>query len=103
MSVEGELREIASKVAARVQKRAASLQKEYLDAQKLALEKKAQFDFANGAFDRATSFEVTIGTDYQCPTCWIENGIRSKFRPLPSKNRDDVFECQYGHDLIVTY
>jgi len=103
MSIEGELRQKAAEIAARIQKRASGLKQEYLDLQKLTSEKKAQLDSVNLAGERLTNFKIKIGIDYQCPTCWIERGIQSSFFPVPSAGRNDVFKCQNGHDFTVTY
>jgi hypothetical protein len=103
MSIEDKIRQLANETAARVQKRATYLHNEYLEAEKFAAAKKAEFDFANLAPDRVASFQPEIGGQLQCPFCWIEKGIKSAFRPVHTGTRDDVFRCQNRHEHILTY
>jgi hypothetical protein len=103
VSKEGEIRQMANEVAARMQKRARRLHYEYLEAQALAEAKKAEIVLANLAVDRAASFQPEIGGQFQCPLCWIEKGIKSAFRAVPCATRRDAFQCQHGHDYTITY
>jgi hypothetical protein len=103
MSIEGELKQMAHEVVSRAQHRASGLNREYLEAQKVAADLKAKLDFANLSLDRLANFKVKIGTNYQCPTCWIDREARVAFHPVSSQTRDDIFRCQYGHGLVITY
>src|SRR5580658_10916831 len=98
MSLERKLGRIADEIAMHAQKRAAYLRGEYLEAEKLALEKKAKFESANLAFKRTTNFKVKIGTDYQCPRCWLESGKAASLRSDSGDTRDDILRCQFGHE-----
>lgn len=61
MPIASDLVQKANEIAARVRQRASRIHQEYLDAQKLALDKKAEFDLADSALKRAADFKVTIG------------------------------------------
>jgi hypothetical protein len=103
MSLERKLGRIADEIATHAQKRAAYLRGEYLEAEKLALEKKARFESANLAFKRTANFKVKIGTDYQCPRCWVESGKAASLRADPGDTRDDILRCQFGHEVVITH
>lgn len=103
MSIEGELRQLAREIARQMQGRAAEIRKEYLEAQKRAMELKAELDLANLASERAANFQVARGIDYSCPWCWVERGIKNSLYPVPGTARTDIFKCSDGHDFTVTY
>jgi hypothetical protein len=104
MSIEGVIREEASKIATRVQQSASRLEKEYSELQAKADEIKVKRDKARAAPDRLLNFQVKVGGDYSCPSCWIERNARSTLTPRPSPNGDDIFECAVcGHRTTITY
>ncbi len=103
MSIKGEFIQKAAEAAAYMQERTARLREEYLTAQKIASDKKAELDLASSAVKRAADFQVTLGADYQCPFCWIESGERTPLRPVSSDTGDDIFRCRHGHEHTISY
>ncbi len=102
MTADQELRKIASETARYAQARVTRLEEEVLDLEKRLAEKKTERDSARLAAKRLSNFQVTIGTDYQCPRCWIESGTRSPLRPIGGGTRDeDFFRCRRGHDVTI--
>jgi hypothetical protein len=47
------------------------------------------------------NFKVKIGTDYQCPICWIDDERRLPLRPAYPDGRLGVLRCDSGHNLPV--
>ena len=93
MSIEGELRQMAHEVASRAQNRASGLNREYLEAQKVAADLKAKLDFANLSLDRLAKFKVKIGTDYQCPLVGSIVKPESPFARFRAKAETTFFDA----------
>lgn len=79
-----------------------SEKKRGLDKQKLDLQTqlavvKAQFEATDLAIDRLNSFRVTIDGEYQCPRCWIAQGVSAPLIPQPSDTSQDWFKCRVCH------
>ena len=103
MSLEQHTRQLATELAAQNQQNAANLHQEYLRAQSHALELKAKLDSAHLAGNRLANFKVKVGPYYQCPQCWIFNGVQSALKSIPSGgSREDIFRCDVcGFDFSV--
>jgi hypothetical protein len=97
VSIDSELRRLAHEAATRVQSRAARQHREYLEVQRHLSELKTNLERDNLAQDRVSNFQVKIAASYQCPTCWVENKIRSPVQPIPGEGRRQVLECRLGH------
>lgn len=53
---------------------------------------------------RFQSFIPRLDHAYQCPKCWIRDGIRSSLRPVHGTDEYDVLRCNRdacGVDVIV--
>ena len=50
----------------------------------------AKLKLAKAAVDRRDDFQPIIGSHYQCPYCWINDGTRASLTPIP----DDMFRCE---------
>ena len=98
MSIEGELRRFANEAAACMEKRAAKIHREYLEAQNLATQKKAEFEFATRAVERAFHFKIKVGSEYFCPLCGVEGDISARLRAARLPDGQGVLRCDYGHD-----
>lgn len=66
---------------------------------------KAQIDFhvkrRRAELRRADQFDPYDGYDFQCPRCWIVDGVRAKIRPVSSeKVRLDALRCQKCGDCF---
>jgi hypothetical protein len=101
MSIEGELRQMAHDAAARAKGRASRLSEEYAEAEKSLSALKTKLDFENFAEDRLVNFKVKIGTDYQCPICWIDDKGRFPLRPAYTDDKLAVLRCDKGHSLPI--
>jgi hypothetical protein len=101
MSIEGELRQMAHEAALRAKSRASRLNTEYLEAEDRLSTLKAKLDFENFSEDRLLNFKVKIGTDYQCPICWIDNERRASLRPAHTDDGEGALRCDWGHSLPI--
>ena len=63
-------------------------------AMKEQVEAQATIDFAQRAIARADVYHPKVGSEYQCPLCWIEDGRNVSLRAVPSDTGDDLFECR---------
>src|SRR5262249_1101766 len=43
--------------------------------------------------ERLSKFPVQHGSDYLCPSCWVENGGLSPLKKIPSDTNDNLFCC----------
>src|SRR5689334_10242481 len=93
--MENEFHKIAEEIAAQAQARVAHLEKEVFDLETRLAQKKAEYNAASLAPKRLADFQVQIGTDYQCPRCWIVRKTRSAVRPFPGGGKTHEFlRCQ---------
>jgi len=65
-------------------------QREVSEAQKRLDDLAAKLKSAKAAVDRRNDFQPIIGSHYQCPYCWINDGTRASLTPIP----DDMFQCE---------
>jgi hypothetical protein len=101
MSIQGELLQMAQDAVARAKNRANALRPEYLETEKRLAALKAKLDFENLAEDRLANYQVILGPDYQCPSCWIESERKAMLRPALSDSGESLLRCNYGHDLPI--
>ncbi len=51
---------------------------------------------------RASIFNPKIGTQYQCPACWVRKEKRAALEAIPTRTKDDAFECDAcGADYLI--
>jgi hypothetical protein len=94
-SIEAQIAEIARRMALHQQHEASGLQNQINEIEDRKAKLLAERDLARGARERLANFEVKIGTDYQCPDCWISRGIRSALYAIGSNERRlDAFRCR---------
>ena len=94
MSIGGELKECAHHFAQEAQSRLAQIEREIAEIDERKAQLTAQRDLIRSASERAFDFEPMLGSDFQCPRCWIESETRSFLRPVRSeKPREDIFRC----------
>lgn len=102
MTTERELRRAAREAADYAQARVSQFERELADLEKRLADAKAKRDTARLAPKRLADFQVKIGADYQCPRCWISEGVHASIRPVPSNTRDDLFGCRRcGSDFLI--
>lgn len=89
MSIAGELKQIAEKLAHRSRSRLPALDQAEakIDARKAEIQ--AEREAISTATQRAFDFQPQIGVDFQCPCCWTEHQSRFALIPLPG----DVLRC----------
>ena len=92
----------AAEAARAAQERGAALKIEILEVEQRKSEAEAALALANSAIVRLDRFDPVIGDDYQCPHCWVTDGIRSKIVPIPSNTAVDWFRCVTCHTEIST-
>ncbi len=86
--------EIAEEIAEHKEARSSEIEKELreIEAQKAA--KEAELNTAKLAFKRSLSFQVRVGADLQCPSCWIDRNRRSVMVNINGTDVEDVFRCR---------
>lgn len=94
MSLPNELQRLAIEVAKEVQKRMSDAQTELHDMQERMAQIQRELQEAKTTSQRALDFEFKVGTDYQCPRCWVLGGTRSNITPIPGNAREDLFICR---------
>ena len=57
-------------------------------------ELRANCDLAKNAVGRVDQFAPEIGGNYQCPMCWVSNGLHGDLRLIPSDTKDGLFRCE---------
>ena len=94
MSIGDQLREYAAQIAEQNQERQAGLEREILDLETKAAQKKALVDALRFGPQRLLDFQFKLGADYQCPRCWINHEKRSALTPIGGgTNTEDFFRC----------
>ena len=90
-------------------RRAASLRKKQRALQdkldRLAAEmEKTQYalELAHSANDRANSFVPQMGSNYQCPICWIDESKQSDLNTASGSDVEDIMHCsRCGSDFRI--
>lgn len=78
------------------------LEREQAGVEQRIAEIKAQLEAARVAQKRLLNYQPSIGTDFQCPRCWVVNEIRADVRPIPSQTSDDIMRCgTCGADIVI--
>lgn len=101
MSIATQLAKEAEDLVSRLDRKAAKLDAEYLEAEKRAANLKAERDAARLAPKRLADYTVKLGVNYQCPRCWIERETRSALSSIPSTTGDDRLRCDRCHYEIA--
>jgi hypothetical protein len=94
MSISGELRKYAQDFADKAQERLTRIEREIAKIEEKQARLLAQRNEMRSVPERALNFEPTLGPDYQCPRCWVDDETRATLRPVASERpRQDVFRC----------
>ena len=100
-SVADAIIQIAKEVAELARDETQSYQKKIDEAKQHLDELTARLKLAREAPTRLDSFDVQIGGDYQCPHCWIRDGVKSALRPVGNSEGDaDLFRCNTCDRII---
>lgn len=94
MSIANELQQQALVLANEKQRTVLDLEKKKADMEMKLHQIEAQLDMARLSHKRFPDYRPEIGTDYQCPRCWINNERRSTLVPIPSDNDTDTLRCR---------
>ena len=102
MSIEAVLAVKAREIATEVESSARALNPELREIEKRKREIDAKLDAAHRAVKRSIDFKVRIGSDFQCPGCWVRDKVRSTLTPIPGTKHADIMRCHTcGLDLII--
>lgn len=55
---------------------------------------------------RGSTFSPCLNHKYQCPRCWIRDGIRSSLRSIPGTEEYDVLKCnseRCGAEFLIPF
>jgi predicted RNA-binding Zn-ribbon protein involved in translation (DUF1610 family) len=102
MNTEGELERFAKAIAVALERQASSLlsQLEELEAQKRKLQ--MQLDTTRRAVKRAGYFQSRIGSEFQCPSCWVKNVTRTALTSVAGTH-GNFFVCKAcGSDYTIS-
>ncbi len=95
MDLEKTLLEEAQYAVSDLKNRARVLEPQLQELEKLKLEVEAQCRAARLAPKRLLEYRFQIGTDYQCPRCWIYYERQSALHPAdPSDGERTIMRCQ---------
>jgi hypothetical protein len=83
----------ANEVAERLDAKSGQLKQELLEIQIRTKQIEAALHNADVANKRLLNYRPTLGSDYQCPDCFIKNEVRSSLRAIPGKGTHDLFKC----------
>ena len=95
MEIEKALLEEAQYAVSNLKNRARALEPQLQEIEKLKLEIEAECHAARLAPKRLLDYKFKIGTEYQCPRCWINDERQSALRPANSASVDrNLMRCQ---------
>ena len=90
----------AAQIAAQHQSRAREFEAELLEIERRKIEIGAKLKAAHLAPQRALNFKPMLGSDYQCPVCWIDHDARSTLFSVPATTTDDIMRCPTCADFF---
>lgn len=93
MSIGERLQVLAREIARRAQFRLAVLSREEAEIDRRKVQIETERKNISGAARRAIDFRPLIGTDYQCPRCWVDHEKQSILLPILGQTRNDLFHC----------
>ena len=88
------LGQAAIEIANGFRRRKLDLEKEQSDLKLSLAQAKAGLEATDLAIYRLGRFSVTLGAEYQCPRCWIAQGVPSSLIPQPGDTKEDWFKCR---------
>jgi hypothetical protein len=95
MGIDTRLLHAAAEMVERAEQRALALQEQIAEIKARKAQLKAEYEIAKRASQRLASFEVKIGSNFQCPHCWINSERRSVLSPAgKGTGRNDFFRCR---------
>jgi hypothetical protein len=94
MNIEAALAEEAQRYALNAEGRVAALKAELADLEGRKQELVGKLKEAEAAPERLRTFQPSVGPNFQCPRCWIQNGRHSVLRGVPSSTSDDLMQCR---------
>lgn len=95
MSIAGEIKQVAAKLAVDAQHRLEHLQEELAEVEIRKSEIEAQLMATRPSPERAFSFRPEVGGELQCPRCWVDQGIGSILTAVAA--REGCFRCEACH------
>jgi hypothetical protein len=95
MSMSSELRQVANEIAQNAQSRLAALDQEEAEIDARIVEIQAERKNISLAAQRALDFRPQVGTDFQCPRCWVDYERRARLLPIGgATSAGDHFRCR---------
>ena len=97
MSVIKAIGQYAKDLAADLKKGAANAEAELREIDRRRLAAESRLKLARLTDKRFLKFQPQIGTEYQCPRCWIVDERASALRPISGTDTEDRFRCPVCH------
>lgn len=95
MSISGELLQVAKEIAQNAQLRLAALDQEEAEIDARKAEIQAERKNRSLAAQRALDFRPQVGSDFQCPRCWVDHERRARLLPVGGgPQTEDYFRCR---------
>ena len=85
------LTEEAAEAVRGLQSQSRRWEAELLRLEKRKAEIEAKLEAARRAQQRFFDYRPRIGRGFQCPRCWIRNGVRATLAPVPDEQ--DIMRC----------
>ena len=93
MSAKHPLFEEAERIVYGYKARIAAIQKELSDIESRKSQLRSDLHKENDAPKRLSTFVYEQNGWLYCPSCWIENEVRTRLRTAPGDDRKDNFSC----------
>jgi hypothetical protein len=71
----------------------ARIEQEIRDIEEIIAGLVARRDSARLSHQRLLNYTPALGSDYQCPRCWVDHEVRSVLTPVPGTDTEDCFRC----------
>lgn len=100
MSLAQKLQLLASQRAEAAARQAPDLARQLAEIEARQAELSAQLSLARDARKLLTRYEAKLGSEYQCPLCWVGRGSRSPLTPIPQTTNGDLFRCGLCNEVF---
>ena len=103
MTIEELLKQDASAIAEQIRQTKTELNRRISELEVQLGSLRVSLSSATEAERRSGDFAPTLEGNYQCPQCWVQDGLSTSLKPTSGANPDsDYFDCsKCGYDLEI--